>query len=166
MRHSLLMAATLMVATTSLSWAQSDTTEGVPNVKQPDQENVQAQLNDTWQEIRNYGVEQKERALEAARQGLDMLDENIDELQKDMDEGWDTLSEQARANKEQALENLKKQREELGKEYSELQEATRGNWEAAKSRFGQAWEAAKDGWRELTRPAEKSDAKDDGTISI
>ncbi|WP_166643129.1 hypothetical protein [Alcanivorax sp. 24] len=27
-------------------------------------------------------------------------------------------------------------------------------------------EAAKDGWRELTRPAEKSDAKDDGTISI
>ena len=112
MRQSLLLAATLMMVTTATSWAQS-TTEGTPNIKQPDQENVSAQMRDTWEAFKNFSVEQKNEAVEMARRALANLDEEIDEAQKEIDRGWQNLSQEARLEKQETLSELKDERSEL-----------------------------------------------------
>ena len=151
MRQSLLLAATLMMVTTATSWAQS-TTEGTPNIKQPDQENVSAQMRDTWEAFKNFSVEQKNEAVEMARRALANLDEEIDEAQKEIDRGWQNLSQEARLEKQETLSELKDEREELQAEYQELQAASADNWEEAKHRFGSAWQSTKQAWRDLTAP--------------
>ncbi|ASK35930.1 hypothetical protein CEK62_16835 [Alcanivorax sp. N3-2A] len=156
MRHSLLVAATFMLATTSSSWAQ-DATEGVPNIKQPDQENVQAQHRDTMEDIRQYSAEQKEQAMQAARNGLDRLDARIDDASDSINDGWKELSQETRLKKQQALANLKEQRAELQADYQRLQDASADNWDAAKVRFGNAWDATRQAWRELTAPTPAQD---------
>lgn len=151
MRHSLLVAAAFMLATTTSSWAQ-DTTEGTPHVKQPDQENMAAQSRDTLDDVRDYSAEQKDEAVRAARHGLDRLDARIEEMSTRIDASWKQLSQQTRLKKQQALSNLKEQRAELEADYQRLQAASADNWDAAKARFGEAWEATKQAWRELTEP--------------
>ena len=44
MTHRLLAAATLMLVTTATAWAE---TEGVPNVKTPEPEKVETQMEET-----------------------------------------------------------------------------------------------------------------------
>jgi DNA repair exonuclease SbcCD ATPase subunit len=152
MRHPLLVAAAFMLATTASSWAQ-DTSEGTPHVKQPDQENVAARNRDTLDDIRDYSAEQKDEAVRAARHGLDQLDARIEEMSTHIDASWKQLSQQTRLKKQQALGNLKEQRAELETDYQRLQAASADNWEAAKTRFGDAWQATKQAWRALTEPA-------------
>ena len=74
MRPSYLLAAALMLATAANSWAQ-DATDGVPNIKQPDQENIQAQMRDTWETIKQFSADQKDQALAALRHAMDALDD-------------------------------------------------------------------------------------------
>lgn len=151
MRHSLLLAATLMMVTTATSWAQSST-EGTPNIKQPEHENVSAQMRDTWEAFKNFSVEQKNEAVEVARRALENLDEEIDDAEKEIDQGWQNLSQEARLEKQETLSELKDERGELQAEYQELQAASADNWEEAKRRFGSAWQSTQQAWRDLTAP--------------
>lgn len=151
MRQSLILAAALMLATTSTSWAQG-TTEGVPNVKQPDQENVSAQLRDSWEEFKSFSAEQKEEAMEAARRLMDDLDDDIAEAENEIDHGWQNLSQEARLEKQETLRELKDERGELQGEYQELEAASEDNWREAKRRFSAAWESTQQAWRDLTAP--------------
>lgn len=155
-RSSLLFAAALMMATTASSWAD-DVTEGVPNVKQPDQENVQVQMRETWESIKQFSAEQKDQALAALRQAMAALDEDIDNARANADENWENLSREARQKKEQALDEMGDRREDLDDEYQDLKAASADNWEAAKARFGGAWEKTKDAWVELTAPEPSAD---------
>ncbi|MCC4307581.1 hypothetical protein LL252_03265 [Alcanivorax marinus] len=154
-RPSLLLAAALMMATTASSWAQ-DATEGVPNVKQPEQENIQAQMRDTWEAIKQFSVEQKDQALAALSQAMTALDEDIDHARANIDENWQDMSQEARLQKQEALADMKDKREDLGEQYQELKAASADNWEVAKARFGGAWEETKDAWAELTAPQPKA----------
>jgi len=151
MRHSLLLAAALMMATTATSWAQ-DATEGTPNIKQPDQENVSAQMQDSWEEFKHFSVEQKNEAVALARRALENLDEEIEETQTEIDQGWQNLSQEARLEKQETLSELKDERRELQGEYQELEAASADNWDEAKQRFGAAWQSTKQAWRDLTAP--------------
>ena len=155
-RPSLLLAAALMMANTASSWAR-DATEGVPNVKQPDHENVQAQMRDTWEAIKQFSVEQKDQALAALRQAMDALDEDIDNASANIEKNWQDMSQDARLRKQEALSEMKDQREELGDRYQDLKAASADNWEAAKARFGGAWSKTKDAWAELTAPEPSAD---------
>ena len=151
MRPSYLLAAALMLATTANSWAQ-DATDGVPNIKQPDQENIQAQMRDTWETIKQFSADQKDQALAALRHAMDALDEDIDQASERIDENWQDMSQDARLKKQDALSELKEQREALQTRYQQLEASSEDNLEAAKARFGGAWESTKDAWSELTAP--------------
>ncbi|GAA5131765.1 hypothetical protein GCM10023339_64540 [Alloalcanivorax gelatiniphagus] len=146
-----------MTATTASSWAQ-DATEGVPNVKQPEQQNVQVQMHDTWEAIKRFSVEQKDQALTALSQAMTALDEDIDNARANIDANWQDMSQDARLEKQEALSEMKDQREDLGRKYQELKAASADNWDAAKVRFGNAWEHTKDAWTELTAPSPAADS--------
>ncbi|MCG8391519.1 MAG: hypothetical protein MI745_00390 [Pseudomonadales bacterium] len=155
MATRLLAAAALMLVTTATAWAD---TQGVPNVKTPDPEKVEAQMEDTLEDIQQFSVEQKNDAMRTARHALDDLDRQITLMQSNIDSQWRELSQQARLQKQEALSALKDQRADLEKQYQTLQKAGANNWEAAKSQFQQSWEAAKQGWQALTAPPEKTDS--------
>lgn len=153
MRHSLLVATAFMLATTASSWAQ-ETNEGVPHVKQPDQENVATENRGSMEDIRHYSAAQKEDALRAARSGLDRLDTRIEQMSASIDKGWKNLSQETRLKKQKGLSNLKAERAKLQEDYERLQAASADNWDAAKIRFNNAWQSTKQAWRELTAPAQ------------
>ncbi|MFP1677162.1 hypothetical protein ACLD02_00615 [Alloalcanivorax sp. C16-2] len=156
MRPSYLLATALMLATTANSWAQ-DATDGVPNIKQPDQENIQTQMRDTWETIKQFSADQKDQALAALRHAMDALDEDIDQASERIDENWQDMSQDARLKKQEALSELKEQRETLQTRYQQLEASSGDNWEAAKARFGGAWESTKDAWSKLTAPDPEQD---------
>ena len=149
MTHRLLAAAAFMLVTTATSWAD---TQGVPNVKTPDPDKVAVQMEDTLEDIQEFTVEQKYDAMRTARHALDDLDRQITLLQSEIDSGWKELSQQARLDKQSAMAALKEQRAELETRYQALQQAGADNWEAAKVKFSQGWEAAKQSWQALNAP--------------
>ena len=150
MTHRLLAAATLMLVTTAAAWAE---TEGVPHVKTPEPEKVETQMEENLDDIQEFTVEQKNEAMRAARHALDDLDRQITLMQGDIDSRWQELSQQARLQKQSAMADLKAQRKQLETRYQELQQAGADNWDAAKVKFRESWEAAKQGWQALTAPA-------------
>ena len=150
MTHRLLAAATLMLVTTATAWAE---TEGVPNVKTPEPEKVETQMEETLDDIQSYSVEQKNEAMRVARHAIDDLDQQITLLQGDINSQWRDLSQDARLHKQDALTALKEQQAQLETRYQALQNASEDNWDAAKVKFQQSWEAAKQGWQSLTAPA-------------
>ena len=150
MTHRLLAAATLMLVTTATAWAE---TEGVPNVKTPEPEKVETQMEETLDDIQNSSVEQKNQAMRVARHAIDDLNQQITLLQGDINSQWRDLSQDARLHKQDALTALKEQQAQLETRYQALQNAGEDNWDAAKVKFQQSWEAAKQGWQSLTAPA-------------
>lgn len=150
MTHRILAAATLMLVTTASAWAE---TEGVPNVKTPEPEKVETQMEETLDDIQNYSVEQKNEAMRVARHAIDDLDQQITLLQGDINSQWRDLSQDARLHKQEALASLKEQQTQLETRYQALQNASEDNWDVAKVKFQQSWEAAKQGWQSLTAPA-------------
>ena len=150
MTHRLLAAATLMLVTTATAWAE---TEGVPNVKTPEPEKVETQMEETLDDIQNYSVEQKNQAMRVARHAIVDLNQQITLLQGDINSQWRDLSQDARLQKQEALTALKEQQAQLETRYQALQNASEDNWDAAKLKFQQSWEAAKQGWQSLTAPA-------------
>lgn len=150
MTHPILAAATLMLVTTASAWAE---TEGVPNVKTPEPEKVETQMEETLDDIQNYSVEQKNEAMRVARHAIDDLNQQITLLQGDINSQWRDLSQDARLHKQEALASLKEQQTQLETRYQALQNASEDNWDVAKVKFQQSWEAAKQGWQSLTAPA-------------
>ncbi|MED5390087.1 MAG: hypothetical protein VX793_14600 [Pseudomonadota bacterium] len=150
MTHRLLAAATLMLVTTATAWAD---TEGVPNVKTPEPEKVEAQMEENLEDIQAFTVEQKNEAMRVARHALDDLDHQITLMQGEIDSRWQSLSQDARLQKQSAMAELKEQRKQLEARYQSLQQAGADNWESAKVKFRESWEAAKQGWQALTAPA-------------
>ena len=110
MTHRLLAAATLMLVTTATAWAE---TEGVPNVKTPEPEKVETQMEETLDDIQNYSVEQKNQAMRVARHAIDDLNQQITLLQGDINSQWRDLSQDARLQKQEALTALKEQQAQL-----------------------------------------------------
>lgn len=157
MAHRILAAATLMLVTTAASWAD---TEGMPNVKTPEPEKVEAQFEETLEDIQDYSIEQKNKAMQAARHGLDDLDREITRLQGDIDRQWRELSQEARLEKQEALSALKQRQEKLEDQYDALQSAGAENWERAKSRFQESWQSAQEGWQRLVAPITDNNATD------
>lgn len=152
MRKSMLTAAALMLATTAALWmppayADDGAAEGHPGTSA-----MQRDARDTWQDIKHYSAAQKEQAVSKAHQGLKDLDRRIDRAQHDLDRHWNDMSQDARLKQQKALRHLKSDRARLETRFRELKAASDSQWDAAKSRFGAAWESTKSAWRDLVSP--------------
>ncbi|MDX1803526.1 MAG: hypothetical protein R3292_05555 [Alcanivorax sp.] len=147
MGHRLLAATAVMLMTTAAAWAEP---EVAPSARPNDPDRVEARMEDRLEDVRNYSVEQKDQAMQAARRALDELDGHIRSLQESVDRNLHTLSRESRQRREEGLAGLKIQQQKLQARYHDLQAATANNWDAAKQHFSESWQAAKKGWRALT----------------
>lgn len=157
MRKSILAAAALMLATTAGAWARPANADASPTAQQPGTAAMQRHARDTWEDIRNYSAAQKHQAVTKAHEGLKALDHRIDRAQQDLNRHWNDMSQDARLKKQKALGHLKDDRAKLETQYRELKAASADNWDAAKARFGAAWESTRSAWHDLVSPNPPTD---------
>lgn len=151
MRKSIFAAAVLMLAATAGAWAQPVKADA-PSAAQSDTAAMQRHARDTWEDIKNYSAAQKKQAVAKAHEGLKALDHRIDRAQQDLNRHWNDMSQASRLKKQKALGHLKDDRAKLRAQYRELKAASASNWDAAKARFGAAWESTKSAWHDLVSP--------------
>lgn len=157
MRKSILAAAALMLATTASAWAQPANTDASSAARPPSTAAMQRHARDTWDDIRDYSAAQKNQAVTKAHEGLKALDHRIDHAQHDLNRHWNDMSQDARLKKQKALGQLKDDRAKLRTRYRELKAASANNWDAAKARFGAAWESTRSAWDDLVSPSASAD---------
>ena len=107
---------------------------------------VRAEIAEAMEAVADYSAEERDAALERAREGLDRLDAAIARREQALREGWADMSDAARDAARERLADLRAARNRLGERYGALEAGTRSAWGELKSGFADAWDAVSDAW--------------------
>lgn len=151
-KHSFLAALTVAVTLglSSASCAQSD--EGGTTAQ-----DVQEDTRELLTTLRQYTADQRDEAINEARQALDKLDGQITELESRINRDWDTMSQQARQRASDNLEALRQRRSELAGWYDQFRNSSAGAWDEVKAGFTGAYKVMSDSWVNAKREFEADD---------
>lgn len=103
---------------------------------------------DVMNKLKDYSVEQRDDALEAAKSAMETVDKRINALEKSIDENWDDMSDAARTESREKMRMLRQQRVELAEWYGGLKEGSAKAWKEVKEGFGKAYSALQSAWHE------------------
>jgi uncharacterized protein (DUF3084 family) len=85
--------------------------------------------------IGNYTAEQRDEAIQKAKETLADMDTRIERLETQYSQKWDHMDQAARRSAQQTLTTLRKQRTEAAEWYGGLKHSSRKAWEDVKSGF-------------------------------
>ena len=118
-------------------------------------EDVGQEAAETYRALKSYTLEQRDKALSAARERLSDLDRRIESLQERVDEGWQEMSESGRQQARKTLKALQRQRERVAEWYGGMRHSSAEAWDEVKKGFAdsydrleQAFDRAKKDWRD------------------
>lgn len=103
-------------------------------------EEVTQEIAETYQVLKNYTVEQRDKALATAEKKLAELDRQIDRLQGRIDNGWQSMSKTGRQQARETLQALQRQREKVAEWYGGLQHGSAEAWEEIKRGFTDSYD--------------------------
>lgn len=103
-------------------------------------EEVKQEVAETYQVLKSYTVEQRDKALSAAKKKLTELDHRIDSLRERLDNGWQTMSKTGRQQARDTLQSLQRQREKVAEWYGGLQHGSAEAWEEVKKGFSESYD--------------------------
>jgi uncharacterized coiled-coil protein SlyX len=109
-------------------------------------EDVQKKTSAMIENIKDYGVEQRDKAVEEINDGLAYLDKRIDALEVRIEKEWDNMSEAARDTTTENLEALKQQRAEVSAWFGRLKTSSDETWEDVKEGVSNAYEELAEAW--------------------
>jgi hypothetical protein len=112
--------------------------------KRVDAADAEREAREAAEAFRDYTVEQKDLAVQAARRALADLDEQMAKWSRDMDRNWAQLNETARRNARDALESLREERQQTEEWFNELKQSSRHAWEDAKLDFARSYKSFRD----------------------
>lgn len=139
------LAITLLLAVAGGPAVAEPAHNGAENAeKDIDVEAVQEEMEQAAGKLRDYSLQQRDQANEAAKTALDRLNHHINELEKQITAGWQEMSEEERERRQEALAALREQRAEVKKA-----------WRDMKNRQGEAWEQAREGFGNVCEQARK-----------
>ncbi len=112
---------------------------------------VKEEVAESAEAIREYSAEQRDEAVQAAKETLARLDARIEAMQAKLDENWDEMDQAARQRSSDALKALKRQRTEVAEWYGGMKHSSAEAWEDVKKgfvdsyrslgdAFGKAWD--------------------------
>jgi uncharacterized protein YicC (UPF0701 family) len=128
----MLVAAVSVLA--PVSYAASTSTE------KTSMNEVQQQMKEAAAAIKNYSVEQRDKAGRQVKAILNELDANIERLQQRLDKKADHMDQAARQKARATLEVIRKQRNDLSEWYGGMQHGTSEAWQEIKSGFLKSYE--------------------------
>lgn len=120
-------------------------------------EEVQDETAEMIEHLKDYSVEQRDKAVEEINDGLAYLDARIDALEVRIEKGWDDMSESAQKNTRKSLKALKQQRAEVSDWFGRLKTSSDETWEDVKEGVADAYEELAEVW---------SDAEEELTESM
>ena len=94
----------------------------------------------TYESLKDYTVQQRDKAVADAKEELAKLDRRIDEMQRDIDANWQKMSAAARKQTRESLDLLRKKREETAEWYGGLKHSSAEAWEEVKKGFSDSYD--------------------------
>ena len=116
---------------------------------------VKKQAMETYDAFKEYTLQQRDEAIEAADKKLAAIDENLDAIQKDLDEGWQAMSEATRQKNREMIRKLNKQREQVAEWYGGMQHSSAEAWEEVKKGFSDSYDRLEKAFAEASMSFEK-----------
>jgi septal ring factor EnvC (AmiA/AmiB activator) len=109
-------------------------------------EDVKKESQDLLQTIGSYTADQRDEAVEKAKQGLDRLDRRIDTLEARIDKNWDKRNAATRKEARENLKALRKQRNQVAEWYGSMKTSSADAWKHMKKGFSDAYKDLEDAW--------------------
>jgi len=109
-------------------------------------EEVKKETQDLLQTIGSYTADQKDEAIQKAKESLNKLDKGIDALEARIDKDWDKMNKAARKEARQNLKALRKQRNQVAEWYGSMKTSSADAWDHMKNGFSDAYKALVDAW--------------------
>ncbi len=114
-------------------------------------EDVKKQVSQATETIKDYSADQRDAAINKAKEIMDSLDAKIDKLRSSMDDRWGKMDEDARRKARAALDELKRRREQTAKSYRALKRSSAGAWEHMKQGFSDSYADLHDAWQKAKK---------------
>lgn len=111
---------------------------------------VKQETVELMRELKAFGAEQRDEAVEAIGSALDSLDTKITALETRIDSEWDAMSADARKSTKESMAKLRAQRAEMAAWFENLKSSSDDTWDEVKDDVSDAYqdlsESFSDAW--------------------
>lgn len=107
--------------------------------------------------LKDYGANERDKAMQQAEQAMKRLDQRIDALQSRVDRHWTEMSAAAQKSAREDLKTLRQQRILLAERYGSWKSSSASAWEHMKHGFANAYQAMQDAWEKAEREYQRSE---------
>jgi Skp family chaperone for outer membrane proteins len=121
-------------------------TSGETTTKEMTQEVV-----DAGRAIKDYSVQERDKAVEKVKSALDDMDARIDRLETKMQETWNQMDQSARRKAKEALKELRRRRNQAAEWYGGLKYSSSKSWDHMKKGFSDSYDALRGAWEKAEK---------------
>ena len=123
---------------------------------------VKKEAVETYQVMKEYTLEQRDEAIEAAQEKIAKLDVRIAEMQQLIDEKWQNMSKDARIKTRNSIDALNQKRQELAEWLGGLRYSSRQAWEGVKKGFADSFDRLERAFAEASQDFERNRGEEAG----
>ena len=102
---------------------------------------VKKETMEAVEAIKNYSVQQRNKAVKKADEVMKDLDARIDQTQARIQDKWNEMDQAAREKTKETLRELREQRNELSEWYGGLKHSSADAWDHVKKGFADGYES-------------------------
>ncbi len=110
---------------------------------------VSEQANEFYEALKEYSMDQKDKAVKEAKQTLSYLDSRIEKIEDKSIQKWEELNQEGKEQLQRNLKNLRKQRTEVAEWYGGMKQSTDESWDYLKSGFMKSYKVMSDTWHDI-----------------
>jgi len=121
-------------------WSATVAAAGPQESKETTAAEVRKNAAQTYESLKDYTVQQRDKAVSEAKEELGKLDHSIDEMQRNIDEHWQDMSAAARKKTRKSLDMLRQKREETAEWLGGLKHSSAEAWDEVKKGFSDSYD--------------------------
>jgi hypothetical protein len=140
------MAVALAVLLASQICFASPSSSGKTTTTEMKQEVVEV-----GQVIKDYSVQERDKATEKVKSALNDMDARIDRLETRMDENWHRMDQASRQKVGEALKELRRRRNQVAEWYGGLKYSSSKSWDRMKKGFSDSYDALRGAWEKAEK---------------
>ncbi|MBO6519358.1 MAG: hypothetical protein JJ900_00595 [Rhodospirillales bacterium] len=114
-------------------------------------EQIKEDTSELVTSLKEFGVEQRDEAVDAVEGALDAIDDRIVALETRVDHEWDEMSQAARESARETLRALREERQDVAEWLGGLKNTTGEAWAEVKADFSEAYKDMSEAWDKAER---------------
>jgi pyruvate/2-oxoacid:ferredoxin oxidoreductase beta subunit len=116
---------------------------------------VSEEVKEAAAAIGEYSVEQKDAAVEKAKEMMDSLDDRIHKLEGEMEANWDDMKQSSREKYSNTMKELRQKRNDLAEWYGSLKHSSKDAWNEVQDGFAKSYDALAQSWEDAAGEMKK-----------